>query len=154
MFPSSDCSVPFYSVLFLSFAVFYFARSFAFLLFPFLLYFRDYLALLYFTSILARSALFRFVTFSPSHFRCCPFTPSLFLSLSFPFSLFSPSTSLHQPQCFSPFSGLCSRFVSPYFALSCICFFAVFRFSLCLLPPHIIGLLLIFFARYFSFAVL
>lgn len=130
--PRQIAPILFYFALFLSFAVFHFARCFAFLLRSFLLCFG--ITSLYF-SLLTRPALFRFVAFSRLFslriFDIASFTASLSLSFS-SFLPLSPSTSLHQLQCLSPFSGLCSRFVPPYFALSCI-FFSPFFASLSLL---------------------
>lgn len=97
LFPTSGSSVPFYSALFLSSTVFYFTRSFAFLLFSFLLYFRDYLTLLYFS--------FSAVCFIP---LCCLFSfafSMLPFILSLPFSLFPLVLCFINPNAFHPFLG-------------------------------------------------
>lgn len=109
---------------------------------------RDYLALLFsFDPACFVPLCCFFSAFFPSAFSTLPLLPCLSLSLSLPFSLFPLVLRFINSNAFSPFSGLCSRFVPPYFALSCI-FFSLL--SLCL-PPRIAGLLLIFFARFFSF---
>lgn len=110
--PRQIAPIPFYFALFLSFAVFHFARCFAFLLRSFLLCFG--ITSLYF-SLLTRSALFRFVAFSRLFplriFDIASFTVSL--SLSPPFSLFPLVLRFINSNAFRPFLGFVRALFRP-----------------------------------------